>query len=124
MRRAMLWLPPLAYMVLIFVLSSESRPMPVVTEHVWDKLLHFVEYGVLGWLFYRALRGEGLGWAAAFVAAALATGGYGASDEWHQSFVPLRDANTRDWLTDVLGGAIGAALGASTVSRRPRPPRR
>ena len=47
--------------------------------------------------------------ASAVVAAAVATAAYGVSDEWHQSFVPLRDASIRDWLTDLLGGATGAA---------------
>jgi VanZ family protein len=110
MRRVLLWLPPLVYMILIFHLSSESQPMPEVTAHVWDKLLHVTEYGVLGALFCRALRGEGLGWRAAFIAAALAAGAYGASDEWHQAFVPLRDSSVRDWVADLLGGAIGAAV--------------
>jgi VanZ family protein len=110
MRRAMLWLPAAAYMLLIFYLSSQSRPMPIVTEHVWDKLLHFAEYAALGALLFRALRGEGLSWALAFMAAAVATAAYGATDEWHQSFVPLRDASVRDWLTDLLGGAAGAVL--------------
>jgi VanZ family protein len=106
----MLWLPPAAYMLLVFYLSSQSRPMPIVTEHVWDKLLHFAEYAALGALLFRALRGEELSWALAFVAAAVVTAAYGATDEWHQSFVPLRDASVRDWLTDLLGGAAGAGL--------------
>jgi VanZ family protein len=131
MRRATLWLPPLAYMLVIFHFSSESRPMPIVTEHVWDKLLHFLEYGGLGALWYRALRGEGLSATRAVISAAAATAAYGASDEWHQSFVPLRDASIRDWLTDLLGGSVGAslyeALGRrwpSTVLRPLHPPRR
>jgi VanZ family protein len=122
MRRVMLWLPPVVYMVLIFHFSSESHPMPIVTEHVWDKLLHFIEYGGLGALFYRALRGEGLGWTAAFVAASIATSLYGASDEWHQSFVPFRDSSVRDWFADLLGGAIGAAL-CGLVARAKSVPR-
>jgi VanZ family protein len=116
--RAWLWLPSLIYMVAIFHFSSESQPLPVLTEHVWDKALHFIEYGGLGALLYRALRGEGLGWAAAFVAAAVATSAYGVSDEWHQSFVPLRDASVRDWFADTLGGAIGAAIYGTL--RRPK----
>jgi VanZ family protein len=110
MRRAMLWLPPVAIMLVIFSLSSQSRPLPLLTEHVWDKLLHFIEYAALGAAWYRALRGEGMSAASALVAAAVATAAYGVSDEWHQSFVPLRDASIRDWLTDLLGGAAGAAF--------------
>ena len=105
----MLWLPPVAIMLVIFSLSSQSRPLPLLTEHVWDKLLHFIEYAALGAAWYRALRGEGMSAASALVAAAVATAAYGVSDEWHQSFVPLRDASIRDWMTDLLGGAAGAA---------------
>jgi VanZ family protein len=110
MRRALLWLPPLVYMILIFHFSSESQPMPEVTAHVWDKLLHVTEYALLGALFCRALRGEGLGWRAALIGAAVAASAYGASDEWHQAFVPLRESSVRDWFADLLGGAIGAAV--------------
>src|SRR4051794_28964281 len=117
MRRVMLWLPPVAIMLVIFSLSSQSRPLPLLTEHVWDKLLHFTEYAALGAAWYRALRGEGLSAASALVAAALATGAFGVSDEWHQSFVPLRDASIRDWMTDLMGGAAGAA-GFGILTRR------
>jgi VanZ family protein len=131
MRRVMLWLPPVVYMAVIFHFSSESHPVPMIAEHVWDKLLHFLEYGGLGALLYRALRGEGLSGAMAVAVAAAAAAAYGGSDEWHQSFVPLRDSSIRDWLTDLLGGTAGAVLcrtlekrWPSTVLRLPRPPRR
>jgi VanZ family protein len=110
MRRVSLWLPPLVYMIVIFHFSSESNPLPEVTEHVWDKLLHLTEYAGLAFLFCRALTGEGLGWLAAAGAALLLTSVYGASDEWHQAFVPLRSVDVRDWLADTLGAALGAAL--------------
>jgi VanZ family protein len=32
---------------------------------------------------------------------------YAASDEFHQSFVPSREASVRDVLLDSLGGALG-----------------
>ena len=56
---------------------------------------------------------------AALVTAAAVTSAYGASDEWHQSFVPLRDSNIRDWVTDVLGGSVGAAIGGIVSGLRP-----
>ena len=34
---------------------------------------------------------------------------YGASDEFHQSFVPGRHVEIADWLADTLGGGVGAA---------------
>jgi VanZ family protein len=128
-RRAFFWFPPLLYMAAIFHFSSESQPLPALTEHVWDKLLHLTEYAGLGFLWCRALRSERLGWPAATALAVLASIIYGASDEWHQSFVPLRDSSIRDWFADALGGSVGAAAYCllrivSTVSRRPHPPRR
>jgi VanZ family protein len=36
--------------------------------------------------------------------------GYGALDEWHQSFVPGRDANLGDWMADVVGVMLGLML--------------
>jgi VanZ family protein len=108
--RVGLWLPPLAYMALIFYLSSQSNPLPEVTVRVWDKLLHAVEYAVLAALFGRALVGEGQGWVASFAAAALLAAAYGATDEYHQSFVPLRNADVRDWMVDAAGACLGALV--------------
>ena len=132
MRRVFLWAPPLVYMAVIFGVSSQPNPMPALTVHVWDKLLHSLEYGGLALLFCRALRGEGAGWAAAAVGAVLLTSGYGATDEYHQLFVPTRSSDVHDWIADTIGASAGAASYAaalsfgevSTASRRPRPPRR
>jgi VanZ family protein len=108
MTRVGLWLPPFAYMALIFYFSSQSDPVPVITAHVWDKALHALEYAGLAALVGRALLGEGLGSLATFLAAVLLTGAYGASDEYHQMFVPLRSADLRDWIADLLGASLGA----------------
>ncbi|HRI39280.1 MAG TPA: hypothetical protein PLO50_12035, partial [Nitrospira sp.] len=50
------WGPVCAYAALIFYMSSQSHPeeqVPFVT-HFSDKVLHAVEYAVLGALYYRA----------------------------------------------------------------------
>lgn len=118
--RLALWLPPLVYMAVIFGFSSQPNPVPDVTAHVWDKLLHSVEYAALALLFCRALTGEGLAWTIAALAAVLLTSAYGASDEYHQLFVALRDGNVRDWIADTVGAALGAAL--YLVAATPSPP--
>jgi VanZ family protein len=109
MRRALLWVPVLVYMFLIFHFSSESSPMPEVTERVWDKLLHFIEYGGLAVLLFRAFTGEGLRWLPAAVLAIVTTSGYGASDEFHQAFVPNRSSDIRDWMADTIGATLAIA---------------
>lgn len=75
-----------------------------------DKLYHFVEYAILGGLLALAFakappRGfpAKWGWGAAALIAIL----YGASDEWHQTFVPGRLATIADWVADLLGSIAG-----------------
>lgn len=117
MRRLSLWLPVIVYMAIIFGLSAQSNPLPEVTAHVWDKLLHASEYGGLAVLLVRALRGEGVSWAAVLIAATVVASLYGASDEIHQAFVPGRDPAVGDWLADTTGAAIVSTL-VTLVGRR------
>src|SRR5213593_340528 len=116
MRRALLWVPPLIYMAVIFFLSSQSEPIPAVTSLVWDKALHMTEYTVLSLLFCRALQGEGFAILRVALLAVLLTSAYGATDEIHQSFVPERNADVDDWVADTTGAAAAAAV-FSTASR-------
>ncbi len=64
----------------------------------WDKLAHFATYAVLATLLVRS----GLSQALAFLLAVV----YGAGDEWHQSFVPGRDASGFDLLADAAGALL------------------
>jgi len=107
-RRVQCWLPPLLYMALIFYLSAQSNPLPELTTRIWDKGLHTVEYGVLGLLVCRAVLGEGLTGMKAVLIAIVVASAYGASDEWHQAYVPLRSSDVRDWLADTTGSILGA----------------
>ena len=111
--RARLWVPPVLYMLLIFFLSSQSSPLPEITKRVWDKALHVIEYGTLAVLFCRALIGEGHGRLASLLLSVVLTSAYGASDEWHQSFVPHRTSDVYDWFADSIGGGAGIAAFAA-----------
>ena len=107
-RSRFLWTPVVAYMALIFALSSISRPPAL--PHGVDKDAHAVLYAGLGVLLVRALAG---GWrrrvtlVAAIGAVAMAAA-YGVSDEYHQSFVPLRQVEALDVLADTVGAAAAA----------------
>ena len=117
------WGPPLLYMALIFVISSMEQPPLPMPEFEWltiDKLYHFIEYAILGGLLTRAFMKakpsvvpSRFAWHAAAVLSIL----YGASDEWHQTFVPGRFATFADWVADVLG-AIAGALGVYLYYRK------
>lgn len=76
---------------------------------VCRKLAHFVAFGMLAWLLWRALerpddagrwRWSRAGWALAITAA------YAVSDEWHQSWVPPRQPSAWDVALDTAGAAV------------------
>lgn len=117
------WGPVCGYAGLIFYLSAQSHPethVPFVT-HVSDKVLHVIEYAVLGALCYRAIRGSGHdSWSRqAIPAAILLASLYGVSDEVHQAFVPFRESSWLDWLADTVGAALGATAMRRVLSLRP-----
>ena len=97
---------------LIFIGSSFPNP-PGASGGEWQyDLAHMVEYAVLGALAFVALRSYRA--AARVVTLALAAWVvavlYGMSDEFHQSFVPNRDANWMDVGFDALGAAAGIGI--------------
>lgn len=108
------WFPVGAYMALIFYLSSLPHPeeqLPnFLFEKLGDKLLHAIEYSVLAMLCYRAFRRTAGAYAAqyAVVLAIAVSSFYGATDEVHQAFVPLRASSWSDWIADTAGAVIGA----------------
>jgi VanZ family protein len=118
LRRAIsLWGPPAAFMVLLFLVSAQ--PSITGPEAGWDKLAHVVAYLVFGILCLRATHaGFGiLRLRPTLLALGLAVS-YGLVDEAHQSLVPGRDASVLDWVADVAGVGLAAALLGLTFPRR------
>ncbi|WP_242333905.1 MULTISPECIES: VanZ family protein [Anaeromyxobacter] len=108
-----------AWAALIFWASSQSHPFPELPQGLFehDKLLHASAYAVLGALVRAALGGWRLpAWVPLGLAIALGTA-YGASDEWHQAFVPNRSPDLLDLAADALGVAAGAAVAAVILRR-------
>jgi VanZ family protein len=106
--RIWLWAPAVGWMLAIFFVSSLSSP-PQMPGGLSFSAGHFMAYALLATLLVRALasaRWSGLG-PAAYSRAWLFSALYGASDEWHQSFVPSRMATLGDWLADASGAAAG-----------------
>jgi VanZ family protein len=125
LKRAVLaFLPAVLYAGLIFSLSAQSNPLGFLPPEflLQDKLLHGLEYAALGALLVLGLRLTGSTPRTAFVLAVVLASLYGASDEFHQRFVPGRMADVADWVADTLGAALGAAVatGAIVALRRPR----
>lgn len=103
----------LSWMALLFYLSSQPSLETPMLFPGQDKLFHAVAYGVLGSFLLLALPaargGSGYGWAQIQTATVIASL-YGISDEFHQSFVPGRQADVLDWVADTTGALLAALL--------------
>ena len=119
-RALSLWLPPLALMVVIFVLSAQPSLDSGLglLDTIGRKVVHFAEYALLCALWWRALRTVVPARAAIAIAFALASL-YAVSDEFHQSFVEGRHGSPVDWAIDTAGAGVAAlALRRSAVGAR------
>jgi len=94
------------YCSLIFWLSSKSvLPTPMLFTHQ-DKVHHLGAYfimGVLAWRFFNDYLQKP--WLI-FILSLCFCSLYGVSDEFHQSYVPNREADILDWVADTLGALI------------------
>ncbi len=98
----------LVYCGFIFYLSSRSTlPIPMLFPHQ-DKAMHTGAYFVMGILTWRWLCHLTTSGLLKSCGTLLFCSVYGISDEWHQSFVPGRDADAFDWAADTFGGLLAA----------------
>jgi VanZ family protein len=110
LRRLDPWAPPLLLMAAIFALSHQPSLDSGLglADTILRKLVHFGEYALLCFLWWRALRSRADPRRAVVVAFAIASL-YAVSDEYHQSFVEGRHGTVLDWAIDT-GGAAAVAL--------------
>ena len=146
------WLPPLLWMTLIFVGSTDVLSAGHTSRFVgpflhWllgagytaekaefghflvRKAGHFSEYAVLSVLLWRALGSlppllDTRQPKLRYGLAAGLAGLYAASDEFHQSFVPSRTASPVDVIIDASGALLGLLmfLGLLRLLRHNQPP--
>lgn len=141
------WLPVVVWMCLIFTASGDSGSFqhssrlvspfvhwlfPNVTPQalrtvvvVVRKGAHVTEYAILACLIWRAVgslpRPEPQRWVWADAARTLVLVIlYAASDEFHQRFVPTRDASVRDVLIDISGAVLALLLLRALHGRQSR----
>lgn len=125
-RRILAWLPAVAWMAVIFYFSSQTqndlrRLFPFLPDLNWG---HVGEYFVLGTLYRLALAASRVTrpGSLAVVLSAL----YGASDEYHQRFVPTREPDLKDLAADTIGALLAVVVWHATacrVSRKKATPR-
>jgi VanZ family protein len=131
------WVPLALWMCLIFSASADTQSTARTSRFLepflrWlspdisvemiglvrlavRKSAHAVEYAILAWLVWRALRrptrNDRRPWSwrlAGSVLVLLIL--YAISDEWHQAFVPNRTGSVIDVCIDTAGGLIGLTL--------------
>ncbi len=103
------WGSVIAYCACIFLLSGQSFMSVPDTIPSADKGAHAILYAGLGWVWARAVQRSwptqtsGMILTSSLIFTAL----YGASDEWHQFYVPERMTDVRDVVADTIGGTLG-----------------
>jgi len=139
------WLPVVAWMIFIFIgstdlISAEHTSRFIVPFLLWlrphmspetvtrihmliRKIGHVTEYGILAALSWRALRARIFSQRDLMkpaMTALLISASYAALDEFHQSFVATRTGSPRDVTIDIFGAVIALALCWGCVSLRRR----
>lgn len=109
----MRWLPAALWSGVIFAGSSVPGSRIPGGFSVYG---HVAEYALLGAFVVAAQRSRD--WRRTVLVALAVCALYGASDEFHQSFVPLRAPDPVDWLTDVAGAALGSAIAVAWLRAR------
>ncbi|MGA2300391.1 MAG: VanZ family protein [Candidatus Acidiferrum sp.] len=133
LRRLQYWLPAILVALLISLFSTHyfsgeetarviipllhwlfppATPRMLRLMHVGiRKLAHVTEFGLFSITVFHGIRGGRSGWRFRWALATLAIAvTYAGLDEWHQSFVPLREARARDVAIDALGALLAQVL--------------
>jgi len=106
-------LPFIVYATLVLLVSSLPRlPDPDLGIKFLDKLAHGLEYMIFALLGLRAICATKIKYNtttryAFFMLFSLA---FAALDEWHQIYIPGRQADWLDFLSDSLGLGLGIIL--------------
>src|SRR5687767_12001902 len=112
------WGPAVVWTAITFVVSHQ--PVVVIPFGAPDYAAHAINYAVLGVLLIWARAGGD--WSAMTIpliaSAVVLTVLLGIADEFHQSFIPGRDASLHDVLADAAGAVAGACVIAVVLALR------
>ncbi|MFC5532298.1 VanZ family protein [Cohnella yongneupensis] len=112
------YLPAVAVMITIFFLSSRTgdqmdswlpwaqKWLPFMTDF---NPMHYVAYFGLALTLAFGFGKHAARWTGCVLNVAICVV-YGITDEWHQSFVPMRSPDVNDLLHDAIGAAAAALL--------------
>jgi VanZ family protein len=133
MKRVQSWSIFLIYSALIFAASATPGHPTLDTQHDkalsildyisnhFDKPIHGIIFAGLAGLMMRAWVAQGIKLSTAGLLTIFFCFLFGASDEWHQSFVPFREVSFGDWLADASGSLFMVILFAYKYSPKTKP---
>ena len=127
------WLPAICVAILISVFSthyfsSQQTARAIIPILHWlfpfathrtlnrmhtliRKLAHVTEFGLFSITVFYGVRGNRSGWKPTWALYTLLIAiTYAGLDEWHQTFVPLREARVRDVVIDATGALLAQLL--------------
>ncbi|HLF27167.1 MAG TPA: VanZ family protein [Anaerolineae bacterium] len=105
------WAPIGVWLAFIYFLSAQPEFPDIGATRQGEDLIglivHLALYAILAGLLCRALASNRRLALDRVAFVLLCSALYALSDEWHQSFVPSRESSLADWLTDLIGAAVG-----------------
>lgn len=106
----------LALLIIVGLFIGGAQPAAVnLIPEPWDKLAHGIVFAMLAWAIGLA---SGLtGWLR-LVVSILGALLVGMVDEWHQLYLPGRQAGWSDLAADLVGSLVGTALLAIPAMQR------
>jgi VanZ family protein len=103
----------IAYIILIISVSSiPGNSIPRFIFLSWDKLLHLVEYSILGYLAVNSLRAITKDQIIVIIISCL---GFACFDELWQSLIPGRFSSGLDIIADGIGITMGSIFGSRLI---------
>jgi VanZ family protein len=111
-RLAVLWLPVLGCMAVIFWASCVPGSNIPAVFPLQDIAFHLFGYGLMAFFFSRGLKHTRVDISPVKLIIFTVVFGllYGISDEFHQSFVPNRTAGAFDVFIDTIGSLTGSLI--------------
>lgn len=107
LHRHSIW--PFILIVAIFTASSQSSLAIPKTGFSYDKITHFLVFGLLATSLIRIPYFLKKGWKGVLLAI-LITSSYGIIDEYRQMFTAGRSVEFKDWLADTSGAVLASIL--------------
>jgi VanZ family protein len=106
------WSLLILYAGIIFVLSSLSIVVKTPYFHHADKIAHAIEFGIFSILLYRAMSASFSKTSVVYLIliTSFASIAYGALDEYHQLYTPMRTSDLLDLLADTIGVFVAQGI--------------